>query len=143
ERSNLVVEMARFLQSSNTREELFSIVGRFGPRLFPRFSGALCIIDATKNLIEIAAGWGDNTAFEPVFSSEDCWALRDGRMHVVQNATAGLGCAHVAARTGAQLCMPMMAQSETLGILHLHSKNFCPSGETFPPSELRLTQRMA
>src|SRR2546430_1504417 len=81
------------------------IVGGFGARVFPKSSGALCIIDSSKNLIEVVAGWGDSSAFEPVFSLEECWALREGRLHVVHDSTAELVCAHVIVRTGSQLCV--------------------------------------
>jgi diguanylate cyclase (GGDEF)-like protein len=142
-RNNLINEMAHFLQAANTREELYKIVDRFGGRLFPENSGALCIIDSSKNVLEAVVAWGDASAFEPVFSSEDCWALREGRMHIVNDRVAGMVCAHVTAPTGAHACVPMMAQSETLGILLVYNRVAQPSREPFPPGEVRLLQRVA
>jgi diguanylate cyclase (GGDEF)-like protein len=143
DRNNLINEMAHFLQASNTREELYKIVDGFGPRLFPQDSGALCIIDSSKNVIEAAVAWGDTSAFEPVFSSEDCWALREGRIHTVTDRSAGMVCAHITAPAGAHACIPMIAQSEMLGIVHVTNRGPQARREAFPAGEIRLMQRVA
>jgi len=144
ERSALVNEMAHCLQAAMVTEELYRIVGRFAPRLFPQNSGALCVIDSSRNVIETAAAWGDSSACEPVFSPDDCWALREGRAHLVSDPQSELVCPH-AARDGpnAHVCVPMMAQSAMLGFVHLKSRMQHPSGEAFTESELRLVQVMA
>ena len=51
ERSGLVHEMAQFLQGAMVVEELYRIVGSFAPQLFPRSSGALYVIDSSRNVI--------------------------------------------------------------------------------------------
>jgi len=141
-RNSLVNEMTYSLQTCSTTEELYNIVARFGARLFPRNSGALCIIDSSKNTVEVTASWGDTSAFEPVFSPDKCWALRGGRLHVVDDPATELRCAHATANGGAQLCMPMMAQSETLGILHLYDP-VVRDTEAFSRAELRLAHKVA
>ena len=144
ERSALVSEMAHFLQGAMVIEELYRIVGRFAPRLFPRNCGALFVIDSSRNVIEAVATWGDSSACEPVFSPDDCWALRKGRAHLVSDPQSGSVCPH-AVRDGqyAQICVPMMAQSETLGFLHLQSRIPHASGEGFTEGELRLVATVA
>ncbi len=67
ERGALVSEMAHFIQGALVIEELYRIVGRFAPRLFPRNSGGLFVIDSSRNVIEAVATWGDSSACEPVF----------------------------------------------------------------------------
>lgn len=125
-------------------EELYRIAGRYAPGLFPGTSGALCVIDSSRNVIETMATWGDRSDCETVFSPEDCWALREGRAHLVRDPKAGLVCPH-GARGGqyAQVCVPMMAQSAMLGIVHLQGRMDPPSGEPFPQSQLRLVQIVA
>jgi diguanylate cyclase (GGDEF)-like protein len=144
ERSVLVNEMAHCLQAAMVIEELYRIVGRFAPRLFPGNSGALCVIDSSRNVIEAAATWGDISACEPVFSPDDCWALREGRAHLVRDPKAGLVCPH-GARDGQypQICVPMMAQSAMLGFVHLQSRMDPRSDEPFTQSQLRLVQIVA
>jgi diguanylate cyclase (GGDEF)-like protein len=144
EQSLLVNEMAHCLQSAVVTEELYRIFGRFAPRLFPKHSGALCVIDSSRNVIESTATWGDSSACEPVFAPDDCWALREGRAHLVRDPKAGMVCPH-AARDGqyAQICVPMMAQSAMLGFVHLQSRIDHPAGEPFTEGELRLVQIVA
>jgi len=144
EQSLLVNEMAHSLQAAMVTDELYRIVGRFAPRLFPGKSGALYVIDSARNLIEATATWGDRSACEPVFSPDDCRALREGRTHLVREPKVDLLCAH-AARDGqyGQICAPMMAQSAMLGFVHLRSHTDPPAGEPFTESELRLVQIVA
>jgi diguanylate cyclase (GGDEF)-like protein len=142
-RNSLVNEMTYSLQASNTIEEIYENVGRFGARLFPKNSGALCIVDSSKNLIETTASWGDTSRFESVFAADTCHALGSARPHLVQNSSNEMMCAHVIGKKGAHLCMPMVAQSETLGILHLFDPIFHESGDAFTPMQLRLAEKVA
>ena len=144
ERSALVNEMAHSLQAAMVIEELYRIVGRYAPRLFPGTSGALCVIDSSRNVIETTATWGDRSDCEAVFSPDDCWALREGRAHLVADPKTGLICPHGAPdEQYAQICVPMMAQSAMLGIVHLQRRTDHGSGEPFTPSQLRLVRIVA
>lgn len=143
ERSSLVHEMARLLQGAMVIEELYRIVGNFASRLFPRSSGALCVIDSSRNVIETTAIWGDSSVCKPIFLPDDCWALRSGRTHLVNDPESGLICSHAARdRQYAQICVPMSAQSEMLGFLHLQSRGDSPI-EVFTDTELRLVHVVA
>jgi diguanylate cyclase (GGDEF)-like protein len=143
EQSSLVHEMARLLQGAMVIEELYRIVGNFAPRLFPGSSGALCVIDSSRNVIETTATWGDSSVCKPISLPDDCWALRDGRAHLVSDPQSGLICSHNA-RDGqsAQICVPVSAQSEMLGVLHLQNRRGS-SLEAFTDIELRLVHVVA
>jgi len=66
------------------------------------------------------AVWGDTSLGERVFAPDDCWALRRGRIHWVEDTRTGLLCKHLHRPSPpGYLCVPMMAQSEALGVLHL------------------------
>src|SRR5690606_29922650 len=57
---------------------------------------------------------------ERVFAPTDCWGLRRGQLHLVADPATGLVCRHAAAQAPAPfLCVPMMAQGQALGVLHL------------------------
>jgi GAF domain-containing protein len=63
---------------------------------------------------------GDPELAEQSFSPPECWALRRGRTHWVENAHSGMICKHVHHPSpDGYMCIPMMAQSEALGVLHL------------------------
>jgi len=70
--------------------------------------------------VEVVAAWGPALRGEPVFTREGCWALRRGRVHHVEDTSDGLLCKHLhKPLPAAYICVPMMAQGEALGILHL------------------------
>ena len=56
----------------------------------------------------------------PVFAPDECWSVRRGQLHQVENPQEDLHCRHVAeAVPGGYLCVPLIAQGETLGVFHL------------------------
>ncbi len=120
--TSLLNEMGDLFQSCLTMEEAFLVINRSARRLFPTESGALCIQNPTKGMVEAVAFWGETTSCEPVFAAEECWALRRGRVHIAEEPSAGLLCRHVSqVPWTSYLCIPMMAQGETLGVLNLQA----------------------
>jgi len=88
--------------------------------------------------------WGNAAYVELVYSPDECWALREGRPHLVKDQHAGLMCAHVNRDAHcAELCVPMMAQYEALGILHLSAPVTAGQPAPFSQSELRLVDSVA
>jgi PAS domain S-box-containing protein len=120
EDSVTLAQMGELLQTCITEDEAQNIVGQFARTFFPDQSGAVCIIKASRNLVETVASWGAGISFEPIFAPDHCWALRRGRIHCVGCGSVRLTCAHVGEELDwSYLCVPMMAHGEALGILHL------------------------
>ena len=109
------------LQACATPQEAYTVIAQSTKQLFPSDSGALFIFGESRNLLDAVAVWGDTPPDERLFSPDDCWALRRGRPYVVGDMQTGLLCGHVHRRDdiGAYLCVPMMAQGEALGVLHV------------------------
>lgn len=121
---SLINEMGDMLQSCPTAEEAYAVMAHWAEQLFGGRRGALCVISPSRNLVEPVAQWGGATEGEHIFAPEDCWALRAGRTHVVEDPTSRLVCRHLSgASSGPYLCVPMMAQGEALGILHLQTES--------------------
>ena len=118
--SALLNEMGDLLQTCRTIEEAYEVMAHAAQRLFPTDSGAFALIGNSRNLAETAVVWGEAPPREHVFGPDECWALRRGRAHRVEDPRHGLICPHIHGplTTGA-LCVPMVAQGETLGVLHL------------------------
>ncbi|MFZ5449203.1 MAG: PAS domain S-box protein [Thermodesulfobacteriota bacterium] len=120
----LLHEMSDVLQACQTSEEAYSTTAHFASRFFSGYGGGLYMLNNSKNLFERVAVWGTSTPLEPVFVPDECWALRLGREHLVDDPTSGLLCRHVPQPLSAgYLCMPMMAQGEAIGILHLQKNS--------------------
>jgi diguanylate cyclase (GGDEF)-like protein len=130
----LVNEMGDLLQTCAAPEEAYAVIGHSAEKLFPAESGGLYVFNISRNLVEAVAHWGNTGRKERVFAPDDCWALRRGQVHVVENPSGGLLCRHLEAPPrAASMCVPMMAQGEALGLLHLlgHEE------EPVRPEELR------
>lgn len=118
----LLGEMSDVLQACHTVEEAYSAIAQLVQPLFPETSGGIFLIKPSKNIVEAVATWGSPPLpSQKLFKPDDCWALRRGRVHWVEED--GLQCEHAHHALPAQsLCVPMMAQGKTLGLLHLNSQ---------------------
>jgi diguanylate cyclase (GGDEF)-like protein/PAS domain S-box-containing protein len=116
----LLNDMGDILRACLTTEEAYNVIVRVAQQIFPVKVGALYVIAPSRNLVESVAVWGDASLAERSFTPHECWALRRGRTHWVENSEYGLICRHIhRPSSNGYLCIPMMAQSEALGILHL------------------------
>jgi diguanylate cyclase (GGDEF)-like protein/PAS domain S-box-containing protein len=113
-------EMGDILRACLTTEEAYGVIVRVAQQIFPVRVGALYVISTSHNVVEAVAVWGDPSLAERSFSPPECWALRRGRTHWVENSRLGLICKHIHhPLPDGYMCIPMMAQSEAIGILHL------------------------
>ena len=112
-------EMAGLLECSANTKEACSVVGQVARNFFPdSTSGTLFTFRASRNLVEAAASWGHSATTEPMFSPQSCWALRRGQPHW-SNADEGVVCPHLPQHSAKYLCIPMVGQGETLGVLQI------------------------
>jgi diguanylate cyclase (GGDEF)-like protein/PAS domain S-box-containing protein len=117
---SLLGEMGELLQTCTALDEAYGVVAHCAQQLFQGESGALYVFRAARTLVERVAVWGEARPDETGFEPGDCWALRRGRVHVVEETGPGLRCPHVrGAEARGYLCIPMMAQGDALGVLHL------------------------
>jgi len=138
----LLSQLGTLLHACLTTEEAFKVFTQFAPQLFPAESGALYTLSPSRNVLESASSWGEFPAGEQVFPPDDCWALRSGRMHYVDEPYSAVRCRHLHTWPSvAHLCVPMAAQGETLGILHVHSNPLNDSGMDEPVRPLSLSKR--
>ena len=117
-------EMTDILQACITVEEAYEAISHLLPPLFPDISGGVFIISASKHLVEAVATWKLETFdSEVIFTPNECWGLRRGRTHLFSASHHNLRCKHTHEDSinTEFLCIPLMAQGETLGVLHLSS----------------------
>jgi diguanylate cyclase (GGDEF)-like protein/PAS domain S-box-containing protein len=136
----LLDDMGDILRACLTTEEAYHVIVRVAQQIFPVQVGALYVIAPSRNVVEAAAVWGDPALVEKTFSPQECWALRRGRTHVVEDSNSGMLCRHVHLQPPeGYLCIPMMAQSEALGVLHLMQ----PDGIKMTDTKQRLAITMS
>ena len=140
----LLNDMVDVLQSCRTSAEAFEAIGHFVPRFFPIDAGALYLLRNSKNLLSSVTVWGQPPPSDELFPPDDCWAIRGGRVHRVDDPVSALLCKHVTLTstlaTG-YLCVPLMAQGASLGILHIRFLSCATQGRE--ASELEAKQRLA
>jgi diguanylate cyclase (GGDEF)-like protein len=123
--------MADMLQACQTSEEAYKTIGLFMPSFFPDDAGALYMLNNSRNLFEAVASWGQTPPTLAAFAPDECWSVRRGHLHRVVNPQDALPCRHVVRTVaGGYLCVPLIAQGETLGVFHLRPG---PSAEDLPP----------
>jgi len=127
QRATLLAKMGELLQSCHTRDEVFAAALGFAPKIFPSRRGALALFNSSRNLVEVAGEWHECqlpvTSFEP----DTCWALRTGHPHLVVVGDSTARCGHAAGVKNTYLCVPILAQGEALGILHMQATDENPS----------------
>jgi diguanylate cyclase (GGDEF)-like protein/PAS domain S-box-containing protein len=114
-------EMVALLGCSGTVKEACAVVASSVQKLFPDTpSGALYLFKSSRDLVEAAARWGKRDALAPTFPAEACWSLRRGQPHWSGYPGSGITCQHLPGKSTTEwLCVPMVAQGNTVGVLHV------------------------
>jgi diguanylate cyclase (GGDEF)-like protein/PAS domain S-box-containing protein len=126
----LLQEMNDFFQSCQNSEETYDAIAHYAPKFFPGYIGALYLLNNSENFFEMTASWGEVSSLELAFGPDECWALRRSRMVTVNNPQISLNCQHVSHSLPAgYLCLPLMAQGKSMGILHLQNLDPVRAGQ--------------
>lgn len=127
----LLGEMNELLQGSQAVEDACAVIARYAPRFFPHGWGAIYVINPTRTLAEARASWGDPATEVSTFEPSSCWAIRTGRPHLVHHSVPRPPCPHIGlpGDTSDSFCVPMVAQGEALGVLHLGATRAMTTGE--------------
>ncbi|HEY9104160.1 diguanylate cyclase [Chitinimonas sp.] len=115
-------ELANVLQTCRDEKEACGVLSSSAAGLFQGAPGALYLLAASRNYLELCGSWGEIGTPPQVIQPDDCWAIRRGRVHRVCEEEGGLCCAHVQNQDKppeGYLCVPMVAQGETMGLLFL------------------------
>jgi diguanylate cyclase (GGDEF)-like protein len=118
-----LLQLGELLQACRAPDEALDVISRIAPEFFPNLSGGVSLFHASRNAIDIKTRWGKAPfGSKQVFEPEECWALRRGQLHEGSDAAPAPWCGHlVSPPPRASLCVPLLANSELLGALHLTS----------------------
>jgi diguanylate cyclase (GGDEF)-like protein len=138
----ILSRMGEALQTCRDIEEISAVIREFGQQAFTGASGTLWAISESRNIVEAVTFWGGPSPMEQVFAPEDCWGLRQGRLHLVETASGRL-CRHIGANGSfPSLCVPLMAHSETLGLLHIQGGiSESASSNALPDAQIESTKQ--
>jgi len=121
----LLNEIYDSLQTCNSEREIFTVCTQFAKRIFPEFEGIFFVYRASRKVLEPAVVWGESISDFDIIEPDDCWAIRQGKPHVVEKRSAGLICPHM--ESGDKpfqpyLCVPLVTHDDIIGLLNLR----CP-----------------
>lgn len=121
-RATNLAKMAELLQSCAAVKDACSVVAGMAPKIFPEFCGALLLLNASRETLDLSAAWSGCEIAGKEFKPEDCWALRTGRPHLVAPGNHTVECGHAAAGQYSYLCLPLLAHGEAIGVVHFQLK---------------------
>ncbi|GEM49285.1 diguanylate cyclase [Deinococcus cellulosilyticus] len=137
--TRLLSEMTEMLQACYTIPEAQEVVAQHVQQLFPQAAGALFSFGPSRNILEELTHWNGDPTSTSVFSPDECWGLRRGRLFMHEADERGINCRHLASDENlTTLCAPLLAQGETVGLLHLARDQ-----GTFSTNEVRLAQTIS
>jgi diguanylate cyclase (GGDEF)-like protein/PAS domain S-box-containing protein len=119
--TTLLNEMASLLACSANVREASDVAANFLQKLFPEAPvGALYLFRSSRDLVEAAVRWGKTDVLAPTFPPEACWSLRGGQPRWSGTPGNDIVCQHLTIGcTAESLCVPMVAQGNTIGVLHI------------------------
>ncbi len=129
ERATMLAKMGELLQSCIGLDEVVAAALGFAPRIFPSARGAMALLNGARSQAEVAGSWTDCRLPAMEFGPTECWALRTGHPHLVVAGDFTSPCAHAAGVKSTYLCIPILAQGKTLGILHFQATDEAPQLE--------------
>ena len=140
----LLSHFGELLQASLSVSEAYRILEQVASGLFPKLSGEVYVMDSAKEKVVRVARWtsqessrnNESREFSTheSFSPTDCWSLRRTQAHLYFTKGADVLCTHLTASTSsadhpAHLCIPLIAQGEVFGVLHLQGARGALQGE--------------
>ncbi|HXX39898.1 MAG TPA: diguanylate cyclase [bacterium] len=114
-----LVRMGDLFQAAVSVEEACEIIARGMPDMFPGLTGAVYFLSPSRDVLESIATWGGVSQGMPVFGPDDCWGLRRGHAHYFSSSSNDIPCRHLPPPPGASVCVPLVAQGDTIGLLSL------------------------
>jgi len=117
---SLINQLNSYLQVCRSLPETYPVIYHYAEQIFPDWAGSLYLFNENKTLVESVTSWGDNSVKSAaVIEPDDCWALRQGKEHLGLDPDNRLSCNHIDSDVKNYTCVPIIAQGEMLGMLHM------------------------
>ncbi|MFL9609130.1 diguanylate cyclase [Methylobacillus sp. Pita2] len=141
---SLMGELSSLLQACTSIDESLDVIRQFAVQLLNVDAGAIYLYRESRNQVEEKASWGGTLKSAPIFQPDDCWALRRGEPHAAGGQHDSLPCRHQQDAEGVySLCIPVVAQGNVLGVLHLEKHQGEPLEEVQRKLAVTLASQVA
>ncbi|GAA4649515.1 hypothetical protein GCM10023116_17890 [Kistimonas scapharcae] len=117
---SLMQQLGSLMSACTTMDSAAKVVHPVADKLLPGCTaGAISLIKSSRNRLDMLTSWGDEWQGADRFEPSECWALLKGHAHCSDDEGLEIRCGHSHDGHDVQVCIPLVAQGETLGILHL------------------------
>ncbi len=117
---SLMQQLGSLMSACTTMDSAAKVVHPVAAKLLPGCSaGAISLIKSSRNRLDMLTTWGEEWKGSDRFEPSECWALLKGHAHCSDDDGLEIRCNHSHDGHDIQICIPLVAQGETLGILHL------------------------
>lgn len=139
---SLLSRMTQRMQECETMHQLERVIESFVPKIAPSLAGRLYLFDGAQNLLLEACSWLAPVHSIAEFSPMACWALQRGELHRPKGHSTDVSCDHldVTGATIDSVCLPLIAQRATLGLLYLEPRTdiSVSSSDVVPETYLKM-----
>ncbi|MGY0558217.1 MULTISPECIES: diguanylate cyclase [unclassified Lysobacter] len=116
---------AGILQSCEGLDEALNVTAGVLAQMLPDTGGRCYVLRSSLNQVEAVSGFGTETVpSELVWTPSACWGIRRGQTHRSGHGPGNVYCSHLHIADlppdGWTLCVPLMAQGVSLGLLHVN-----------------------
>ena len=136
--SRLLTSCRDELQLCVTVQQVYRATSDGLARLLPGSSGCISMINNSRHMVEVVSSWGDaelKPLMAETFSPEACCGLRLGQVRWRAVGVSEIDCTHFVSQPPERyLCVPIMAQGDTLGVLSV----LCDKDETYATVQQRM-----
>ncbi len=117
---SLMQQLGSLMSACTTMDSAAKVVHPVADKLLPGCNGgAISLIKSSRNRLDMLTTWGGEWQGADRFEPSECWALLKGHAHCSDDDGLEIRCGHSHDGHDVQICIPLVAQGETLGILHL------------------------
>lgn len=109
---------SEWLYTAKSMEELNRVIKHAMQTIFPETEGQLYIYSNSRDGLNLSCSWGGGTPNAQIDAS-DCWALRRGRAYSYGTQAIEFTCDHVDDKGAPYICIPIIANGDTIGLLHV------------------------
>ena len=119
---SLMQMLGSLMSACTTVDGAANVVHPIAKNLLPGcLGGAITLIKSSRNRLDLITEWGDTWQGSKRFEPADCWSLLKGHTHFSIDDGLEIRCRHSKEEDHLyQVCIPLVAQGETLGVLHLN-----------------------
>ena len=117
-----ISELSSLLQACLSRDQALQVLPEKLRDLFRGTSGAIWLLNASKDRLETATHWGSGVPLHETFGPDECWCLRRARPHISFGEISSLQCTHLQPQQPS-ICVPLIANNETIGVLSIQDNN--------------------